>query len=80
MAATHGLQTQHGAGPRRDIVVVGASAGGLRVLLELGSALPAQFFAAVAARFRGLRRSLRAGDVAVLDVKPVPADPRRDLS
>lgn len=47
MAATHGLQTQHGAGPRRDIVVIGASAGGLRVLLELGSALPAQFPAAV---------------------------------
>lgn len=45
MAADHAQHTAEP--PRRDLVVIGASAGGLQVLLELARGLPADFPAAI---------------------------------
>ncbi len=47
MSSTHPTHANPATASRRDIVVIGASAGGVQVLLDLAAALPAPFPAAV---------------------------------
>lgn len=77
MSATHPSQTSSGADPRRDIVVIGASAGGVQVLLDLAAALPAPFTAAVLVVLHvGAHRSVLPELMGARGANPVlhPAD------
>jgi len=77
MSATHPSQTGPSPAPRRDIVVIGASAGGVQVLLDLAAALPAPFPASVLVVLHvGAHRSVLPELMGARGANPVlhPAD------